>query len=155
MDTDKMDFNSKNFRYITDTFEAFLQRAQRGDRLYLRSLSEKKPSESPANIKHDFPSLAADFILPKELQYVEDHLFSSILRISGRVNMWLHYDVSTGSVYDAQLTSRLLPRSRQLTCSLDHGKYLYTDPWLKADDTIPTYRRFAIGLCTWCLKFKS
>lgn len=94
MDTDKMDFNSKNFRYITDTFGAFLQRAQRGERLYLRSLSEQKPSESPANIDEDFPALAADFVLPAELQHVKDHLFSSILRISGRVNMWLHYDVS-------------------------------------------------------------
>lgn len=94
MDTENMDFNSKNFRYITDTFGGFIERAQRGERLYLRSLSEDKPSESPANINEDFPSLAEDFTLPVELQYVQEHLFSSVLRVSGRVNMWLHYDVS-------------------------------------------------------------
>ena len=97
MDTDKMDFNSKNFRYITDTFGGFMDRARRGERLYLRSLSEQKPSEAPANIKEDFPSLAADFDLPSELRSVKEQLFSSILRISGRVNMWLHYDVSATS----------------------------------------------------------
>lgn len=94
MDTEKMDFNSKNFRYITDTFGSFIGRAQKGERLYLRSLSEQKPSETPANLHEDFPSLGADFMLPEELQYVRDNLFSSVLRISGRVNMWLHYDVS-------------------------------------------------------------
>ncbi|CAM1509229.1 Fc.00g029680.m01.CDS01 [Cosmosporella sp. VM-42] len=93
IDTDKMDFNSKNFRYVTDTFGAFMDRAQRGGRLYLRSLSEQKPSEVPANIDKDFPLLATDFVLPPELRLVKEQLFSSVLRISGRVNMWLHYDV--------------------------------------------------------------
>lgn len=92
-DTEKMDFNSKNFRYVTDSFGAVMSRVEAGGRLYLRSLSRAKPSESPANIEEDYPSLAADFVLPTELDYVRQHLFSSVLRISGRVNMWLHYDV--------------------------------------------------------------
>lgn len=66
-----------------------------GGRLYLRSLSQEKPSELPAKLDEDFPNLSADFTLPPELEYVSKNLFSSILRISGRVNMWLHYDVRT------------------------------------------------------------
>lgn len=94
LDTEKMDFNSKNFRYVTESFRAFMDKASHGQRLYLRSLSEQKPSESPANINVDFPSLAEECALPDELRHVRDNLFSSVLRISGRVNMWLHYDVS-------------------------------------------------------------
>ncbi|KPM35268.1 tRNA wybutosine-synthesizing protein 4 [Neonectria ditissima] len=93
MDTEKMDFNSKNFRYVTQTAETFMTKASRGQRLYLRSLSEHKPSELPANISDDFPSLADECQLPGELRHVTENLFSSVLRISGRVNMWLHYDV--------------------------------------------------------------
>ncbi|KAI5457239.1 hypothetical protein BGZ63DRAFT_427960 [Mariannaea sp. PMI_226] len=93
MDTDKMDFNSKNFRYVTETIGAFMDKASQGQRLYLRSLSERKPSESPANVEEDFPALAEDCRLPDELSYIRDNLFSSVLRISGKVNMWLHYDV--------------------------------------------------------------
>ncbi|KAH7134845.1 S-adenosyl-L-methionine-dependent methyltransferase [Dactylonectria estremocensis] len=93
LDTAKMDFNSKNFRYVTDSFKSFIGKAKLGQRLYLRSLSEEKPSEAPANIDTDFPSLADECSLPEELGHVKENLFSSVLRISGRVNMWLHYDV--------------------------------------------------------------
>ncbi|KAJ4228247.1 tRNA methyltransferase ppm2 [Fusarium solani] len=91
--TGKLDFNSKNFRYVTETFKEFMDKAARGEGLYLRALSEEKPSESPANLAEDFPSLAEDFRLPTELDYITERLFSSVLRISGRANMWLHYDV--------------------------------------------------------------
>ncbi|RSL54860.1 tRNA wybutosine-synthesizing protein 4 [Fusarium sp. AF-6] len=91
--TGKLDFNSKNFRYVTETFREFMDKAARGEGLYLRALSEEKPSEAPANLADDFPSLAEDFRLPTELKYITERLFSSILRISGRANMWLHYDV--------------------------------------------------------------
>lgn len=94
MDTEKLDFNSKNFRYVTETFGGFMAKASQGQRLYLRALSEQKPSESPANLDDDFPSLASDCCLPDELGYIKYNLFSSVLRISGKVNMWLHYDVS-------------------------------------------------------------
>ncbi|KAH6877342.1 hypothetical protein B0T10DRAFT_192573 [Thelonectria olida] len=93
MDTEKLDFNSKNFRYVTESFGTFISKASQGQRLYLRSLSDQKPSESPANIDDDFPSLASDCRLPDELAPVKENLFSSVLRISGKVNMWLHYDV--------------------------------------------------------------
>ncbi|RSL61585.1 tRNA wybutosine-synthesizing protein 4 [Fusarium duplospermum] len=91
--TGKLDFNSKNFRYVTETFKEFMDKAARGEGLYLRALSEEKPSEAPANLADDFPSLAEDFRLPAELDYITERLFSSVLRISGRANMWLHYDV--------------------------------------------------------------
>jgi tRNA wybutosine-synthesizing protein 4 len=93
-DTEKMDFNSKNFRYATDAFGSIMNKIDSGARLYLRSLSHSKPSELPANLEADFPELVGDFVLPNELSLVKENLFSSILRISGRVNMWLHYDVS-------------------------------------------------------------
>lgn len=88
-----MDFKSKNFQYITDTFASIMTRIEAGGKLYLRSLSTSKPSESPAKLEEDFPDLAVDFKLPREVAFVKENLFSSILRISGRVNMWLHYDV--------------------------------------------------------------
>lgn len=89
-----MDFNGKNFRYVTEDFGTIMARASNGDMLYLRSLSSDKPAEQPAKLEEDFPGLAADFVLPEELAYVKEQLFSSVLRVSGRVNMWLHYDVS-------------------------------------------------------------
>lgn len=88
-----MDFNSKNFRYVTEPFGAVMSKMKAGGRLYLRSLSKAQPSELPANLEDDFPGLAGDFVLPPELAHAHDNLFSSILRLSGRANMWLHYDV--------------------------------------------------------------
>jgi len=89
-----MDFYAKNFRYVTTSFEDFAQRVGKGDKLYLRALSEEKPAEKPASLADDFPNLAPDFVLPPQLLQVTDNLFSSVLRVSGPVNMWLHYDVS-------------------------------------------------------------
>jgi len=89
-----MDFNSKNFRYVTTDFGDFARRARRGDKLYLRALSQDKPSEKPTVLADDYPEIAADFVLPPQLSSVKERLFSSVLRLSGPVNMWLHYDVS-------------------------------------------------------------
>lgn len=89
-----MDFLSKNFRYKTQTFQEFVREVDEGKKLYLRALSADKPSDSPANLDTDFPTISKDFLLPSQLQFVKDKLFSSVLRISGPVNMWLHYDVS-------------------------------------------------------------
>ncbi|KAI1343805.1 leucine carboxyl methyltransferase [Xylariaceae sp. FL0016] len=89
----KMDFNAKNFSYVTMKFGSFLSEAEKGGKLYLRALSEEEPSDQPAKLQTDFLSLAEDFILPAELSFVADNMFSSVLRISGAANMWLHYDV--------------------------------------------------------------
>lgn len=89
-----MDFVSKNFRYITRGFGDFVRDVDMGKKLYLRALAADQPSDVPARLAVDFPSLSDDFILPPELALVNERLYSSVLRISGPVNMWLHYDVS-------------------------------------------------------------
>jgi tRNA wybutosine-synthesizing protein 4 len=89
-----MDFQSKNFTYVTKTFGDFIDKTDNGERLYLRSLSSEKPSEFPADIARDFPTIAADFRLPPEFKSIIENAHSSPLRISGPVIMWLHYDVN-------------------------------------------------------------
>ncbi|KAI0965966.1 leucine carboxyl methyltransferase [Xylaria arbuscula] len=89
----KMDFNSKNFSYITKDFASFMKQVELGEKQYLRALSREHPSNLPAHIEADFPGLVDDFQLPPELSFVKRNEHSSVLRISGRVNMWLHYDV--------------------------------------------------------------
>lgn len=91
--TQSMDFNAKNFRYIPMGFGEFAREVQKGRRLYLRSLSVDAPADRPASLEQDFPILASDFALPDLLKTCEDNLHSSILRISGSVNMWLHYGI--------------------------------------------------------------
>lgn len=88
-----MDFNAKNFRYVTKDFADFIKEVKEGKRLYLRALSKDEPSSIPTQLVDDYPSLAKDFVLPPQLGFVDDNIFSSVLRISGPVNMWLHYDV--------------------------------------------------------------
>jgi tRNA wybutosine-synthesizing protein 4 len=92
--SEKMDFNTKNFRYAKTTVHDFIEQVKLGKRVYLRALSQAEPSDRPANLNEDFPQLAKDFELPQELAPATRYLFSSVLRISGSVNMWLHYDVS-------------------------------------------------------------
>ncbi|KAF4417189.1 Leucine carboxyl methyltransferase 2 [Fusarium acutatum] len=106
--TGKMDFNSKNFRYVTEPFSAFMAKAARGEAVYLRALSEAKPTESPANLQDDFPTLADDFQLPEELSLIKDRMFSSVLRISGRAKMWLHYDVMANVYTQIQGSKRMV-----------------------------------------------
>lgn len=95
--TEKMDFNAKNFQYVTTEFGRFLDEVDAGGKQYLRALSVDKPAESPANLAHDFPEISDDFVLPASLDFVTRNLFSSVLRISGPVHMWLHYDVGPSS----------------------------------------------------------
>jgi tRNA wybutosine-synthesizing protein 4 len=91
---DRMDFSAKNFRYKTVTMKELLERAGQGDKVYLRALSREAPADRPAELSLDFPELAPDFTLPAALSaHIGDQLFSSVLRVSGRVSLWLHYDV--------------------------------------------------------------
>ena len=115
---DHMNFNTKNFKYVTKSFGDFVEEVGKGSKQYLRSLAANKPAETPANIFVDFPELSPDFCLPPQLESVARKAHSLPLRISGRVVMWLHYDVScqtTGLDYFPELTllSRLWP-----TCSV-------------------------------------
>lgn len=98
--TSSMDFVSKNFTYESKTFGDFLGSVNKGEKLYLRSLAVDKPADSPADIVNDFPDIAPDFKLPDELSIVRENKHSCPLRISGPVNMWLHYDVSALSFLD-------------------------------------------------------
>ncbi|KAI9657812.1 MAG: tRNA methyltransferase ppm2 [Trizodia sp. TS-e1964] len=105
---DEMNFQMKNFSYITQSFGEFIDAIQQGGRLYLRSLSQAKPTELPADLSRDFPTIAADFHLPETMEMVQQNLHSSPLRISGPVNMWLHYDVMDNVLCQIQGPKRLL-----------------------------------------------
>lgn len=96
-----MNFNSKNFQYVTKDFGTFIEDVKNGGRVYLRALSNDKPVDKPALLPEDFPAIATDFVLPSELATVSEKTFSSVLRISGPVNMWLHYDVGTAPLVRA------------------------------------------------------
>lgn len=89
----KMDFQTKNFSYETLGFGSFIDAAEKGEKVYLRSISKDAPKEKPTNLAEDFPEIAQDFQLPEELAYVVSNAHSTPLRISGPVTMWLHYDV--------------------------------------------------------------
>lgn len=93
--TEHMNFQHKNFTYTTKEFGTFLNEVYAGSRQYLRSISATQPAKTPANLAEDFPGLKDDFRLPEQLALVAANAHSSPLRISGAVNMWLHYDVSS------------------------------------------------------------
>lgn len=115
--SENMSFSSKNFSYVTKKFGDFLDEVEKGSKFYLRSLSAEKASELPADIVKDYPAIAADFKLPSELASVKDNAHSSPLRISGPVNMWLHYDVSFPPA-SSQDESQVLMSSGYGQCSL-------------------------------------
>src|SRR6266487_5884534 len=103
-----MDFQSKNFTYRTKTFGEFVDAVEQGEKLYLRSLSAKKPSSEPSELSKDFPEIANDFQIPPELAFVKENAHSSPLRISGPVTMWLHYDVMANILCQIRGTKRLV-----------------------------------------------
>ncbi|GAM85037.1 hypothetical protein ANO11243_030400 [Dothideomycetidae sp. 11243] len=103
----QMDFQTKNFVYQTMAFNEFLETVEGGSPVYLRALSSEKPAETPTNIEQDFPTVAQDFRLPDELEIVRKHAHSSPLRISGPVNMWLHYDVMANVLCQIRGSKRL------------------------------------------------
>ncbi|KAL6852235.1 hypothetical protein J3F83DRAFT_564011 [Trichoderma novae-zelandiae] len=107
-DTGALDFNSKNFKYVTDSFGSIMSKLRSGSRVYLRALSRDRPTERPAKLEEDFPNLAEDFALPPEMAIIKDHLFSSVLRLSGRVNMWLHYDVMANAYAQVAGVKRMI-----------------------------------------------
>ena len=89
-----MNFQMKNFKYVTKGFGEFVDDIVAGERMYLRSLSSKEPTKASASFWSDYPSIAEDFRLPAELQFAIDNCHSSILRISGPVSnvvFWLSH----------------------------------------------------------------
>ena len=93
-----MNFQKKNFTYVTKSFGNFIDEISAGQPQYLRSLSIAEPAGSPANFAVDYPHVADDFKLPSELQMVTQSFHSSVLRIAGPVIMWLHYDVRNSRI---------------------------------------------------------
>lgn len=90
--SEQMDFQAKNFSYIKKPLGTFLNEIKGGSMQYLRSLASTNPTNAAAHLSADFPKLAPEFQIPEALGVVEEHLHSSVLRISGPVKMWLHYD---------------------------------------------------------------
>ena len=88
-----MDFQHKNFNYIKKSFGVFIDDFKLGQKQYLRSLASNDPAAKPADLVVDFPRLAKDFHLLDQLTSITESIHSSVLRISGFVDMWLHYDV--------------------------------------------------------------
>ncbi|CAL8578501.1 tRNA methyltransferase ppm2, variant 3 [Xanthoria parietina] len=88
-----MNFQLKNFQYVKKPFGKFMQEVCDGSLQYLRSLNAEKAADEPARFADDFPGLSDQFHLPPQLATVARNQHSSPLRISGPVNMWLHYDV--------------------------------------------------------------
>ena len=103
-----LDFQLKNFRYVKKPFKDFVDEISQGSPQYLRSLSSENPARKPANIHVDFPELAASFKLPPHFNIVQQRMHSSVLRISGPVKMWLHYDVMANVLCQIHGTKRLL-----------------------------------------------
>ena len=91
----ELSFVSKNFKYETMALPAFLNAASTGKHTYLRALSLDLPAKAPARLDSDFPEIAQDFAFASLLAKTvgEEKIHSSVLRVSGDINMWLHYDV--------------------------------------------------------------
>ena len=87
-----MNFQQKNFEYVTMTFGDFLSQIEDNKLLYMRAVSAERTAKA-TDLSTDFPTIADDFSIPPELSYVRSRIHSSPLRISGPVRMWLHYDV--------------------------------------------------------------
>ncbi|GKT49437.1 tRNA-aminoacylation cofactor ARC1 [Colletotrichum spaethianum] len=134
--TEKMDFNAKNFRYVTTDFGDFVKEVQDGKRLYLRALSKDEPSSLPTQLADDYPSLAKDFALPPQLGFVDRNAFSSVLRISGPVNMWLHYDVSWIQFWPV-MHMETAPCISNSPSYLGHGECLRPSRRLQAPHPVP------------------
>lgn len=89
-------------------FGDFSKQVENGARVYLRALSAEAPADQPARLDQDFPAVASDFLLPRELSTCVDNMHSSVLRVSGPVNMWLHYDVQANVYCQITGSKRML-----------------------------------------------
>ena len=103
-----LDFRFKNFKYVKKPFKDFVDEISQGSTQYLRSLSSENPAGKPADISVDFPELASSFKLPPQLDIVKQKMHSSVLRMSGPVTIWLHYDVMANVLCQIQGAKRLL-----------------------------------------------
>ncbi|EFW98978.1 leucine carboxyl methyltransferase [Grosmannia clavigera kw1407] len=143
-----MDFVSKNFRYTTREFGDFIRDVGMGKQLYLRALSANQPSDVPARLYMDYPSLSDDFVLPPELEFARERVHSSVLRISGSVNMWLHYDVLANVYCQVQGSKRfyLFPPSDVMQLGFGPGA---------SSSSIDVFSSIATGSLTDCHPYEA
>lgn len=104
---DTMLFESKNFEIQKQKFPDFIDAVGVGQRRYLRAVSFKD-KHKPANFYKDFEALASDFRIPIHLSITEKMQHSSVFRISGPVNMWLHYDTLSNILCQIRGSKRLI-----------------------------------------------
>ena len=103
-----MNFQRKDFAYVTKPFGNFLEEVYHGGHQYLRSISPSNPSKRVANLDLDFPEIAGDFRLPPELRLVVERYHSSPLRVTGDVAMWLHVDTMANVLCQIEGSKRLI-----------------------------------------------
>lgn len=116
--TDRMNFQRKNFAYQTKDLGTFMDEIHQGSRQYLRSISSDQPAKKAACFEQDFPEIKDDFVLPDQLRFVRENTHSSPLRISGPVAMWLHYDVGILPTFFFSLKKKLTKSCRSWpTCT--------------------------------------
>jgi tRNA wybutosine-synthesizing protein 4 len=103
-----MNFQKKDFKYTPLAFSDFLDGVEKGNHLYLRSISSTSPNSAPAQLAVDFPEIADDFELPRPLRFIQEKVHSSPLRISGSVNMWLHYDMMANVLFQIRGVKKMV-----------------------------------------------
>jgi len=101
-----MNFLAKDFEYATIPFGELIDKIAAGERLYMRAIS--KDTNKATSLEEDFPTIAKDFQVPPELVYITANMHSSVLRMSGPVNMWLHFDVQANVYCQIQGEKRLV-----------------------------------------------
>ncbi|XP_053328256.1 tRNA wybutosine-synthesizing protein 5 [Spea bombifrons] len=122
-----MDFMKKNFIYRTLPFDQFVHRAAENkhkeyfitedEKYYLRSLGDN-PRRDVADIRQQFPNLAADIRIPQFFE--KDQFYSSVFRISSPgLQLWTHYDVMDN------LLIQVTGKKRVVLYSPQDALYLY------------------------------
>jgi tRNA wybutosine-synthesizing protein 4 len=106
--TSNLSFRSKNFVYEVQPFGHFMADLANGKHVYMRAISSSQPGKLPTNLERDFPKIAVDFCLPESMRFAQDHMHSSVLRVSGNIKMWLHYDVMANILCQIRGSKRVI-----------------------------------------------
>jgi tRNA wybutosine-synthesizing protein 4 len=116
----------KNFKYRTCSFSDFKACLERREHVYLRALASNATFKEPANFWNDFPTISEDFKIPEALEEalgLKSRLHSAVLRISGDVSIWIHYDVMSNFYFQVfgYKTFILFPPSEALKLKFAPG----------------------------------
>jgi tRNA wybutosine-synthesizing protein 4 len=105
--SDRSSFQDNNPKHVKKSLVDFLDDVTRGSKAYLHAASAGQPNDLPTKLEDDFPTIAADFVLPEILLSVKENYYSSPLQISGPVTSWLHYDVLANLICQVRGTQML------------------------------------------------